>query len=597
MPSSQKPRASQAFGAPNLLVSMPTTQQTETKQFPTTPEPGGSVWAAIWLYLRYHLLTKTLLAFGVLPVFTWATNQLIRSTGREVIGREEIIQLALSGQGITLAALFVGFLMLAIATDISAFIIMEATRLLRGQLPGVFPTLGYALKAITQFAKPSTLLLIAYMALIVPLSGVGLSIGPLRQFALPVQAQEAIQSNAVYLNTYYGILAAFLVTSLLLIFTFHFIILHDASPWQGMKQSARFVVENARSLGLLMAKRLAFIALIVGGFTLVGALVLSVINGVAFEDQVRGITIIVGVLLAIQANGVVLFILLPMQIANLTRLFVTYHTPPETDESETAPLAFHLTYLPQPPEQPSPYPHLFVAGVLLIDVVLNGVGAYRTLVQVDDLTQARQPSTVIANHRTNGQEPAPTLASIRHSLDQGFNEIYVDAIWDDQDQVPPHTSLSQLMSELKAPTLVIAAVPRGSTQAQVDALIAAQPSTGAQLTLASEDYALLQHVHRAHPHVRTAFIAGLSVGDFSQVTTDMVILESFEAHQGRATDLKHHGIRTILNTSDPAERVATQLHPDIDAIITNQPEALRAALTNREGQSDLDLLWQATFGQ
>lgn len=578
---------------------MATTHPTETKRFPTTPEPNGSVWAAIWLYLRYHLLTKSLFIFGVIPLFQWATNALIRSTGKDVIGRDELLNLALTWQGIALMTLFVGFIVLAIATDISAFIIMEATRLLRGRLPGVFPTLGQALRAIVQFTKPSTLLLIGYMALIVPLSGVGLSIGPLRQFALPVEAQEVIQANPIYHNTYYLALAGFLVASIFLIFTFHFVLLHDNTPWQGMKASVRFVAENAWSLGKLMVKRLGTLVVIIAGIVLVGVLVLSALKGVDFFEQIRGLTTIVGVLLAMQANGVILFILLPMQIANLTRLFVTYHTPPETDESNTAPIAFHLTYLPEPPAHPAKYPHVFVVAFILIDVLLNGVGAYRTLVQVDDIAKARTPIGVIANHRPTDHQPPATLTDIQTSLDQGVREVYVEVRPDATGQLgfSPEHSADELITEVSPRAKLIVVLPNGATDTDATALaeLIARKERSTEVTLASEDYPLLERTKASHPGLATGFISNLSVGDFSQLSADTVILESFAVKQGLATQLQAQGKRVVLLSAKTADALAYDIHTGVDAIITDYPAALQQALEANTGRSDMDLVIDAIF--
>lgn len=578
---------------------MPTTQPTEIKRFPSTPEPNGSVWAAIWLYLRYHLVTKSLFIFLVIPLFQWATNALIRSTGKDVIGRDELLTLALTWQGISLITLFIGLVVLAIATDISAFIIMEGTRLLRGRLPGVFATLGQALRAITQFTKPSTLLLIGYMALIVPLSGVGLSIGPLRQFALPVEAQEAIQANPVYTNAYYLALVGFLITSIFLIFTFHFVLLHDNTPWQGMKASVRFVSENAWSLAKLMLKRLGVFAAIIGVIVLVGVLVLSALKGVDLIEQIRGLTAVVGVLLAMQANGVILFILLPMQIANLTRLFVTYHTPPETDESNTAPMAFHLTYLPNPPATPAKYPHVFVAAFVLIDILLNGVGAYRTLVQVDDIAKTRSHIGVIANHRPTDAQPPTTMAAIQSSIDQGVREIYVEVRPDGSGQLvfDADTTAEALITQTTPRAKMMLVIANGASDADVATLAHIVTTHGAQsaVTVTSEDYALIERANVTHPDLTTGFISNLSVGDFSQLSADTVILESFAVKQGLATQLQAQGKRVVLLSAKTTEALAYDIHTGVNAIITDHPVELQQALEANQGRSDIDLVIDAIF--
>lgn len=578
---------------------MPTTHHAEIKRFPSTPEPDGSVWTAIWLYLRYHLLTKSLFLFGIIPLFQWATNALIHSTGKDVISHDEFLSLALTWQGIALITLFVGLVVLAIATDISAFIIMEATHLLRGRFPGVFPTLGQALRAIIQFAKPSTLLLIGYMVLVVPLSGVGLSIGPLRKLALPVQAQEAIHANPIYHNIYYVALACFIIASLFLIFTFHFVLLHNNTPWEGMLASVQFVAENAWSLGKLMIVRIIKFAGLIGGITVIGALILSALKGIDLIDQVQGFTTVAWVVIAMQANGVILFILLPRQIANLTRLFVTYHTPPETDVSHTASMAFHLTFLPEPPEHPAKYPHVFVAAFILADILLNGVGAYQTLVQVDDIALARTHIGVIANHRPKEHQQPATLADIQTSIDQGVPEVYVEVYQGANGQLyfDSETTANQLVTQVTPRAAMIVVLANGTTDDALAALIQSITTEGfqAQVTIASEDYPLLERTKAVQPDLRTAFISNMSVGDFNHLNCDAVILESFAVNQGVADQLHNQGKFVLLLSAKNTDAMAFEVHNKVDAIITDHPVALQQALSTNEGRSDLDLIIDAIF--
>ncbi len=559
-----------------------------------TPDMASSLWADLWLYVRYHIVTKVLLLFGVLPVIRVGMNTTIASVGKPIVGRDDLLSLAFSPQGIVVIVLLSMFVVLAIATEISAFIIMEATRVLRGGQPGVFATLGAAIRASQRYFVPSTVLLIAYMGLIVPLSGVGLSIGPLRQFALPVDIQEVIQANSSYSNAYAVAVIGFMVLSYFLMFTFHYILLDYATPWQGMTRSMKFMWINGLNLAKETITRSGKTVAIGAGIVLLAAFVLSAYQGAAVTAKLRSFISLIGVVGAIQANGVLVFILLPLQIRNSTQQFITYHTPPETDETATSPLGFDLTYLPERTASPTPYPKFFVTALLLMAFLGNGVGFYTSFVRIDDVIVDRKPISIIANHRENDLGVEPSIQAITESIQHGATGIVVDARNDGKGQwgLADGTALPIVTQVAKGQARVFVVLPRHITAHDSYALIDVleQESTLAEATLLSTDYSLLADIHRHNPTVSTGYIADFALGDLSALPVDTIVIERFNATEETLKALKTKHIQVLYRSAEPPKELALTVPNEVDGLITNHPKQLREAFNQVEGRSPAELL-------
>ena len=80
----------------------------------------------LWLFTKYQILSKALISFIVLPVFSAISNYLIYSTGRTNISSGDFVPFLLSFQGAAL--LLIGLFVIAVimGVDINAFIIISA---------------------------------------------------------------------------------------------------------------------------------------------------------------------------------------------------------------------------------------------------------------------------------------------------------------------------------------------------------------------------------------------------------------------------------------------------------------------------------------
>lgn len=557
--------------------------------------PNANIWADIWLYIRYHLITKTLMVLTVIPSFTWVVDKVIGSMGRQVISQDDYLSLLLSPQGILLIALGLVLVVAAIATDISAFIIMEGTRILRGQLPGVRQTLFAAVRTIKQYAHPSTLILVAYLVLIVPLSGVGITIGPLRDFALPVEYQEAIAANPLNLWASYAVLGGLIISGLFLMFTFHFVVLTDQTPWQGMKHSIRFVWFNKKELAWTTIKRTGIFALQVGAVGAMVLLIYTLLSGMDMSAQVRRFVLLSSVLLALQANGFILFILLPMQVRNSTRLFITFHTPKATSQEVDPPLV--KEYLPNPNRPPRLAPQIVIGSILVVDVIANGIGAYRTALQFDEVFQPRERVTVYGTPDSDGLTQLDSIASIQEAAASRFSWLVVDTVSNAPVGLTMKSGepLSQALETAKDAVNLLVRLPDDAQLSDVTPIYEhlIQQQMENQVLVAISHHPLLVDSEGRYPQIPTAFISELSVGDLTKSPADAIIVEEFERKQERVQQAREAGKTIIIRSARSVKELGIEGHHNIDGIITRHPKALRAALREREGKSDWDLILES----
>lgn len=195
----------------------------------------------IWLYTKYQMLTKLLLAFSIYPIFKLLISTLIQSTGRFSISSGDYIQFLFSFQGLGLLIIVLVFLLLLISFDINSFIIMSALikenriNLTARQL------LITGIKSLKPFLNPSGLIVALYVAIVIPLVGVGLSVSVMKDFKIPNFITDVIFNNPIYYVLYTSIVILLMIMTLYYIFFFHFLLIDNNSIGQSLKRSSQLM--------------------------------------------------------------------------------------------------------------------------------------------------------------------------------------------------------------------------------------------------------------------------------------------------------------------------------------------------------------------
>lgn len=556
------------------------------------------------------------------PLFKYLMNSLIASSGRTVLSSGDYLPVLLGWQGAVLAVLGIALVVLTIATDISAFIMMESVRIKRGAYPSVVQTLLAALKSMRLFLHPATLLLVAYVGLVAPLGGIGLSVGPLRDFKIPNFITDVIYNMPLYLGLYIALLLVFALLGFFLIFTFHFVLLAGATPWQGMKRSFAFVRTHKWPLLKTLPKVLLGIAA-AALLTLLATAVLQLLPGLASSIGAQRFWTLFTLLLGAEMLTALVFFAGPLVLRSLSVFFWQHH-----QEIHVLPLL--------PPEKLPPLariPRLLMAGVaavLIFNIALSALASHF----FQEIFRPERKIAVIA-HRGGGNLGAEnTLLSLEAAIKAGaaWSEIDVQRTSDGGYIINHDGTFARLSGSGKTPaemTLAQARAlpvkdlfdpsrPSGNIATLEEFMDAAKGRIGLfielkgasadpqmvddvarlikakgmerEAAILSLDYKLIQYSEAQYPELDTGFLYFFTLGSPAALTGDYLIMEEGEATPANIEAIREAGKRVVVWTVNTDDSIARFTAADVDGIITDYPVKVRAALAERKNLSERDLI-------
>lgn len=511
---------------------------------------------------------------------------------------------------------------LTIATDIAAFILMEDRRVRRGAYPGVFSALLAALKSMRRFLHPATWLLVAYVGLIVPLGGIGLSVGPLRDFRIPSFITDVIYNTPLYLGLYTATTLVLALLGFYLIFTFHFVLLAGHNPWRAMRASAAFV--HRRPWPILKTLLAAITAMAVALLLVLAfTALLQILPALATSRDGERFWGLATLLLGAELLALLLLLAGPFVLRRLTLFFLQHHGTPET-----------LPGLPvAQAAPPARIPRLLLLAGAATLAFNAAFAAFATHI-FDELFIAERPIAIIA-HRGGGNLGAEnTLPGLEAAIAAGaqWSEIDVQRTADggyilnhDGDfkrlSGSGKTSTQLSLAEARAlPVKDLFDPARGNARIATleDIMDAAKGRIGLfielkgatadtqmvddiarlikakgmerEAAILSLDYALIQYSEARYPELDTGFLYFFSLGNPAALTGDYLIMEAGEATLANIDAIHAAGKRAVVWTVNSDDAIARFTASEVDGIITDYPLKVKAALETRKGLSDWKLI-------
>ena len=195
----------------------------------------------IWLLLKYQIVTKTLLYIALVPGFTALVRLLILSTGRTAITSGDYWPFLLSAQGAGMLLLAILLLMVTVGLDINAFVVMTAL-IYEGKTElTVRRMLLVGLKSLKLLIRPSGLVIVFYVSLVLPLLGLGIFITPTQGLQIPNFVTEVIYDSPLYLGLYATVLIGLLILGLRHIFALHYMMILGQDTLTAFRSSAQLL--------------------------------------------------------------------------------------------------------------------------------------------------------------------------------------------------------------------------------------------------------------------------------------------------------------------------------------------------------------------
>ncbi len=588
----------------------------------------------IWLYTKYQMITKGILALIIFPLSSLALKMLIESSGRTNLSSGDYLSFLFSTHGAGMLLLGMMLLIFLIGTDINAFIIMSALiredriKMTAKQL------LVVGIRSLRSFLKPAGLLIMLYVAIVVPLVGVGITIKPMENFEIPNFVKDVIFKNSLYRNLYYLLILFLSVVSTAHIFLFHYVLLMGQSVEQGLKSARSLMKKHWKSFlvefflkifAVLMLLIVALIAVVIVFGLLQSEVPESLIDSRAWT--------ILGMMYVSEIIAFSALMFVPMIANQLTKLFYRYN------ETDGTPVCLKLEVKADVlGEEAFGKVRLrtkiaFALLFLLLTAFNIGVAALGANF-FDELFRTHKPIEIVA-HRGGGDLAAEnSIASIKAAKDAGakWSEIDVQRTMDGLYIINHDSTFARVAGDTRAPSemtleeiqqlrikdLFDTTRPSQEVPTLEEVLDYAKGNIGlyielkgstadiqmakdviamvkeremlSEVAILSLDYSLIQYIEQNYPEVETGFLYFFAIGDIANLVGDILIMEEREATPNKIQKIHQAGKKAVVWTVNTEESIDTFVKSDVDGIITDYVLKVQDGIKRRDERSDLEII-------
>lgn len=597
------------------------------------PRSFRGLTRSLGTYLKYQVVAKLVTAAVAAPVLGLATAALVEAGGQPVVTQDTLVPFLLSWRGAAFA-LALSFVVLAgFVVELCGFITISSRAIHALPEARYRDVLLLGVRRSRNLLGLALPLVVAYLVLIVPLTGTGTTVGQLTNLKVPNFVMAAINDAPLLLAGYVAVIAALAVAGAGLAFTFHFMVIGDQRVSLAVANSIRLTSLNWRRYLRLVAELAVAVAIIsVISMAWLTGVFLLVWN---FGAESAGMRIVLIGLWLVQQSvvGLATFLVAPIQIHAITR---TFYDCVAVDDRFAA-------LRDAPPELPArqgstPLDRVLgrLWGVLALWLALVVALAIPGGLMVEALLKTHEEIHVVG-HRAGGfGTPENSLAGLRFAIDQGAWGVEVDvqrtkdghyvlnhdatfrraagvrrAAEDmtlaevrqlDLDPGPAEErvpTLEEFLRAAKGRTKVFIELKgSGADRRMADDVVALVERLGMreEAVVISLKYDLVRHIERNTPAVDTGYLYFLSIGDVSNLDGDYLILEEGEATDSRLVDIADAGKRAIVWTVNEPESMRRFANKPVHALITDEVEQLRDVLELRGSGTDVALYLRLFLG-
>ena len=596
----------------------------------------------VWLFTKYQLLSKGLLALVIYPLYSLAIDTFLGLSGRTGISSGDYLSFLLSFQGLGFLLATLVLMVVLIGLDINTFILTSAL-IKEGKIEMTARhMLWLGLTSLKSLFSPAGLLLMVYVSLIFPLLGLGVTIGPMRQFQIPNFITSVIYANPLYLTLYAWVLLVLTYLSYRFLFTFHYVLVEG----QGIRQALTSSLALTKKQGRALIKRLIGIFVkngllyFVPLFIALIALLVFVLVSQAEQTNQSRLYLLFILLAVLEIVSFLTFLFPPMIIYRVTDAFYDY------EEAEgRIPTVTLSTKASQWRADSLPSIRLrtkFLVTSLLLLILAGNFGLAYLLVQDFDTVFRVNNEIELVAHRGGGDLGAEnTIAGILAAAEEGvaWSEIDIQRTKDgyyvlnhdgDFQRVAGDSRSSSQMTLAEIKELQVADAFDSSRPAQpvptieevieaskgkiglfmelkgktadkqmVDDMVAMVKAYGVEkeVALLSLDYSLITYIEETYPEMVSGYLYYFSIGQTGDLQGDYLIMEEAEASYEKVSDLKARGKKVIVWTVNTEESIQRFVNSEVDGIITDYVLDVKAGIKARDERTDFEVIVDAVLGE
>lgn len=595
----------------------------------------------VWLYIKYQLFTKLILVLFVFPTSSWIMKMLLNSKGKTNISSGDFFGFIFSIQGGTLIFLGLVLLTLLVGIDINAFIIIAAS-IHYGHLQiRVRKFIFVVMESLKNFLSPLGLLLMLYIAIVIPIVGVGFTITPMEGFTIPNFIKDVIFKNRLYSVLYTLLILVLSIISVWHLFVFHYIVLLNQKVGVALKNARKFMRKHWRSLLVDWISKflLKTVAITVGVLVIIN---LIIINADLISDNpvINRMITVLGILLSSEISAAVFFITMPFVTNILTVLFYRYNLK-DGNLVELKPVGEKCIS-----NEGDVKNDRFSAGIkfVMIAIAIIAVNIFLSAIftiHFDEAFKVNHNIEIIA-HRGGGDLGAEnSLAGLQAAIaaKASYSEIDVQRTKDGKYIINHDNTFKRLagvskkstdltLAEIKQlrikdlfnknrPSQQVATIEefldaskgrvgllielKGSTadEKMADDIIAMVKGRGmlGEVAVISLNYSLIKYIEENYPEVETGFLYFFSIGETSKIKADILIMEEREASARKIEKIQSMGKKAFVWTVNSEESIDRFVKSGVDGIITDHILALEEGIKRRDNRKDYEIFMDTFLEQ
>ena len=565
---------------------------------PSASGGGGKRWR-LWPYFQtipgilYYQIVSGLILAAALYGIRMLSGVLIASTGHEAVTTGDFGFLFTTWQGWLVILLAIAALCLYMIFDLNVKMIYSS-HILRGEKSRTSAILKAAVRSFRKLTGIRGLLLILYVAILVPLVGVGFTTQLTKDLTIPNFISSVIFATPAYLIPYAAFSVFMLIEGLRYLFILHASVLDGMSVKEGgahakklMKAHWKHFIPHYLLFRLIIAA--AAIA-IIGVCLLVPDLIVTLASENAAGS--RFFSVFMALL------GSVLFayfyeVMTPLRILELTRYYRMY-----TDGT--------VLCVPRAPKSRHTGRVIRIAALAAVLIGISGVmtAFYDTLFPAEStvgVVAHRTGGTLAPENSAEGIEKAAAYGVIGCETDvqrtkdgqyiinhdDDFKRLYgvskkpsemtMDEIRQlrtaDGETVP---TLQELLETARAQNVRLYVELKGETadRQMVDDVVSIIKEEGMtqQTALISLKYDVLDYAESTYPEFETGYLYFMSFGDTTKLNVDDLIIEEQLAAGPNIGMLQLGGKKVLVWTVNEEDYLRRILAGDADGIITDQVE-------------------------
>ncbi len=594
----------------------------------------------LWLYTKYQIVTKSIVTMFLLPSFYFLSTKLIYLSGRTNLTSGNYKEFVFSPYGIILIAVGLLFLILLLGIDINTFIIISSL-VKEGKLNiNLKEVLFVSIKSVKYFFSPVGVLIALFVAFVLPLLGVGIKMGPFKNFEIPNFITSVIWGSKLYTAIYLTSLVMLFIIVFIYMLTIHFVLIDGENIFKALKKSRLFMKKYWKKFikdYLLRILKLILACIVLGVvFVSLGFLVDLIFSGVYASEN---ISIIILLLAIVEFMTFIGFIFVPFAIARITEFFYEYH------EKEGKILELKLTNKAeiltkeQQLDKIRKKTKLEIIILLSIIFIFNWGVASIMEKHFDEIFRINTNIELIG-HRAGGDlEVENSVEGVEAAIREGvsWSEIDVQRTKDGKyilnhdatfkrvsgvNKTPMEMNFDEI-KKLKVkngfnpdkPTRNVASLEEilDTAKGRIGVFVELKEKSADykmvddvvkmieekdmlnECVILSLDYDMIEYTHENYPQIKTGYLYFFSTGELKDLKGDYLIMEEREATESKIDEIHNAGKKAIVwtvNTPDSMKKFASS---NVDGIITDYILELKEEISNSKQRTHLEIIIDSFF--